>query len=223
MKSPIISLCHESASRLQRDSAWWKIYNTNFPDNERESSEVILRMLKRKRGVVIRAQVKNRTVGLATIHLLKNTPAVFLGYLAVEDNMRKHHVGTMLFEYAWEIGASLLYELGLAPLGYIWEVEIPSMTKGSKKLICNERIRFYRHRGAIILKQKYILPPLKNHGKSMPMFLMFRGIAGNNFLGSKDVKKLIRSIYIEKYHAMNLVSRETLRPLMVKLKINPKF
>lgn len=214
-----VSLSCESPSRLSKDASWWKIYESSFPCYEREAKEAIFRILKKKRGLVISASARGKTIGMTTVHLLRTPPAVFLGYLAVSPRMRHHHAGTMLFEYAWEAGASLLHEKGLEPLGFFWEVEDPRMAKNGRELtLRKKRIKFYEHRGGQVLPHRYFVPPLTENSARTPMLLMFRGYSGVK-MTLMNTKNVIRAIYREKYGEINHINRLTLRVLLRNLNI----
>src|SRR5712692_1226821 len=113
------------AEELSRDSAWWRIYEESFPVSEREPAEVILDSVRRDAGVAFRARSDAGTVGLATTHLLRQPPAVFLVYLAMDRAHRDRGLGGALFAHAWRISAQHLRRRGLEPLGMVWEVDPP--------------------------------------------------------------------------------------------------
>lgn len=203
-----------SSTELMRDSAWWEIYNEAFPLSERESPQVILNSVQREVGLALRARIEDRTIAIATTQLLKDPPAVFLVYLATDRNMRGRGCGGDLFEYAWQSGSQKLSEAGLDAIGLVLEADSPNeIEDAEEKHLRERRIAFFGRHGCKLLPVKYTQPPVDG-STLVPMRLMFRA-AGNYpepeiFL----TKRLVRSIYIEKYNAVNGISIKTLEDLL---------
>ena len=57
-----------------------------------EPSDVIIRSVEGGSGLAIRATARDRTVGLATAHVLEGPAATFLVYLAVDAGEQNGHV-----------------------------------------------------------------------------------------------------------------------------------
>src|SRR5262245_40175541 len=112
-----------AAEELSRDEAWWGIYADSFPAPEREPAEVILRSVRARTGLAVRARLDGRSVGLATTHLLRQPASVFLVYLAVERGLRGAGLGRELLDFAWTASAAELRSAGREPMGMIWEVD----------------------------------------------------------------------------------------------------
>lgn len=200
-----------SAEDLALDAEWWRIYEASLPARERESRAVILGSLGRGVGVAFRARRGQTTVGMATIHLLKRPPAVFLVYLAVADGGRGRGVGGSLLEKAWEHGMERLQAEDLQPVGMVWEVDSPD--GGDSTRIAERRIAFFeRHRGRVI-DSRYLQPPVDGIAP-VPMSLMFRAVEGSGEPGRATVEALVRGIYEEKYGAINGIDGSVLSELL---------
>jgi len=91
---------------LSADLAWWRIYEDSFPPSEREPAGVILDSVRRGVGLAIRARFQDSTIGLATTHLLRQPPAVFLVYLAIDRAHRDRGLGGALLDHACRASAA---------------------------------------------------------------------------------------------------------------------
>lgn len=203
-----------SSTELMRDDAWWEIYDEAFPLSERESPQVILNSVQREVGLAVRARTGDRTTAIATTHLLKDPPAVFLVYLATDRNLRGRGSGGELFEYAWQSGRQKLAQAGLDAIGLVLEADSPNETADPEETHLRERrIAFFGRHGCKLLPVEYIQPPVDG-STLVPMRLMFR--AADNYPEPEFflTKRLVRSIYFEKYNAVNGISIEILEDLL---------
>lgn len=205
-----------SGTVLERDAAWWAIYDEAFPDSEREPRQVILDSIRDGVGLAVRARLDGATVGLATVHLLRCPPTVFLVYLAIARHLRGHSLGGSLLEEAWEVGCRRLTEQGLTAGGMIWEVDDPAgAATETERRQRERRVAFFaRHRGRG-LSRPYLQPPL--HGTlPIPMRLMYRPAAETNPPDASTIEMLVRAMYFEKYGAANHLSADLLERLLEK-------
>jgi GNAT superfamily N-acetyltransferase len=204
-----------NGDELDRDHLWWEIYENSFPAREREPASVILDSLLSHVGLAFRARRDQKTIGIATTHLLHNPAAVFLVYLAIDRAHRDAGLGGALLEYAWDISRSRERESNLEPLGMVWEVEAPQLTGDPAETMLRERrISFFRRQGGVLLPKRYIQPAVDG-GAPVPMQLMLRARAqapDDNTLDS-----LVHAMYFEKYGALNKISREALAMLLSQL------
>src|SRR5689334_3349691 len=103
-----VSYISVSAEQLMADQAWWDIYEEAFPSNEREPPQVILQSLLENAGLAFSARSNDKTLGIATTHLLKKPAAVFLVYLATARDLRGRGLGGDLLEFAWRTSFDVL-------------------------------------------------------------------------------------------------------------------
>ena len=209
---PAIAIDCPAAAALADDAAWWALYAQAFPPAEREPPEVIVRGLSLGVGVALRARAGGRTTGLATLHLLRNPPMVFLVYLAVATDARGGGLGSALFEQAWAEGAVRMNAGRRSPSGMVWEVEAPLATADLASIERQRRIDFFRRRGGRLLDQAYLQPPIDGVAP-VPMRLMYRPADGADARGP-DVEALVRAIYFEKYGEVNGIDTHVLRALL---------
>ncbi len=203
------------AEELSRDSALWRIYEDSLPASEREPAEVILDSLRRGVGVAFRARSDAGTVGLATTHLLRQPPAVFLVYLAIDRAHRDRGLGGALFGHASRISAQHLRQRGLEPLGMIWEVDPPSAPWASDLDARARRVAFFERCGGSLLPETYLQPPVDGVAP-IPMQLMYRPAEGTELPTPEVIRDLIRSVYFEKYAAVNHIPKEILNRLLAQ-------
>jgi hypothetical protein len=192
-----------SVDALASDPHFWRLYDASFPSNEREPRGVILESLRKGMAFAIRARTDERTVGLATAHLLRKPSVLFIVYLAVALELRSRQIGAALFEKVWARGKELYSQWGLRPEGMVWEVEIPERASGEQELQqCRRRIAFFTRLGAHVLPKLYVQPPV-NGIVAVPMHLMFWPAPGGTLPDDSELSGLVRAIYFEKYHEAN--------------------
>lgn len=203
-----------SADALAADPAFWRIYDSSFPANEREPQSVILESLRLGTGPVVRARHGETTAGLVIAHLLREPPVIFVVYLAVDPEFRSHGIGPALFEKIWSVGNQRSSELGREAAGMVWEVDIPERAASEKELQRRRgRIAFFGRLGGHLLPVPYYQPPVDGIDP-VPMHLMFRPAPGGTLPDSAGCAALIRAIYFEKYHRANGIPRALLQDLL---------
>ena len=201
-----------SADELLADEDWWRIYVDSFPASERESRNVIVKSITQGVGIALRARREEKTIGLATTHILMDPPAVFLVYLAVAGRERSRGTGGELMKRAWELGTAHLLARGLRPLGCVWEVDPPE-TQAADAEARLRRIAFFQRHGGQLLNCRYMQPPV-NGTTAIPMTLMFMPASEGAPLTSEVVEGLVRAMYFEKYGKINEIAEEVLHGLL---------
>ncbi len=195
----MIELERMTAEAVERDAAFWSLYDVAFPAEEREPRQVIVDAVRAGPGVVARAHQAGRTVALASAHRLVDPAALFLVYLAVAPELRGQGVGARLFEFA----------CGNSPQ-VVWEVDLPerapSDVERARRL---RRIGFFRRVGGATVPRPYVQPPLGADLPPVPMLLMARPLPD-----AALADRLVRAIYFEKYGGQNGIARETLEALL---------
>jgi len=203
-----------TASDLSSDGSWWEIYNEAFPLTEREPPPVIVSSLEMGVGQAFAARSNGKTIAIATTHLLKNPPAVFLVYLATKKGLRGRGSGGQLLEYAWKSGCQKLSEHGFPVTGLVAEVDAPDQSDDSEeKHVRERRIAFFARHGTELLARAYTQPAVDGT-TTVPMRLVFRPAEGFESPDSTFTDALVRAIYLEKYHAANGIAKESLISLL---------
>jgi GNAT superfamily N-acetyltransferase len=210
-KNPVLESL--TPRQLEEDLRWWEIYNEAFPQVEREPPEVILLSLQKKTGLALRARVDDRTIGVATAHLLADPPVIFMVYLAIDREERNQGYGRVLFDYLKRTGLDQFDQQGLRPLGLIWEVDIPALAENSmQQRERDRRIAFFSRLGAMVLPFQYSQPPVDGLN-SIEMHLMFLPFETRAPLDPGSLRFIVRSMYFEKYHSINGIPVEILEEL----------
>ena len=145
---------------------------------------------------------------MATTHLLLDIPAVFLVYLAVDPSVRGAGVGGELFEF--------IHQLRVLPgsLGLVWEAERVADAEGEgDRRARQRRLRFFEAHGGAVVSEDYRQPALDGIAP-VPMNILFRPHGLDLDCDAAFVRALVRSIYFEKYGALNGVSRLHLEDLL---------
>ena len=57
---------------LERDAAFWRLYDASFQPSTREPASVILTMVESGAGFVLRVRRDDETVGFSVVHLLRS-------------------------------------------------------------------------------------------------------------------------------------------------------
>lgn len=203
-----------SADVLAVDGAFWQLYDSAFPSTEREPRSVVLETQRRGDGVVVRARRGGKTIGLALAHLLRRPPVLFVVYLAVDQKLRSHHIGTALFEKLWTAGMERYTERRQEPAGMVWEVDMPERATSEQEFQKGRRrIAFFARLGGQVLPVRYFQPPVDGI-ISVPMHLMFRPAPGRSLPDVAAQSALVRALYFEKYHAANGIPEAILQNLL---------
>jgi GNAT superfamily N-acetyltransferase len=198
MEDECLRLETVSTSDLASDSAWWKIYRDSFPAEERDPQEIITRAIDLGVALASRMSFQGSTIGIAYAHFLTRPRVIFLVYLAIAPAQRRHGFGARLFEFAWTSALDHQTRHAHPPRGMIWEVDLPVPPP-------DPRIRFFERQGGVLTTQPYIQPPI--NGPAVPMVLMTRP-------PMPDIRPIIKSMYLEKYGALNGVPHPILRKLL---------
>ena len=187
-------------AELERDDSFATLYAASFPPEEQEPLDVISGSLASGVGVVLRARLRNRTIGLATAHLVRQPAIAFMVYLAVSPEMRRHGIGTQLFEALWQTCAARGARDGVAPRAFVWEIDAPHLAPNEAERTRRLRRRqFFSHRGGDVWLETYWQPPVRDT-TPVPMVLMGRVAAGAARPLNTEV---VHGIYREKYQRMN--------------------
>jgi GNAT superfamily N-acetyltransferase len=197
-------------SALKADGGFWEIYRASFPATEREEPEVILRSIRLGSGLALRSVHQGRTVAIATAQVLTGAPAFFAVYLAVEPSARGTGAGGALFDHLFDAGCRRVP----GALGMVWEVErVEDATGDSDATLRRRRIRFFEGHGGHRLPGHYVQPALDGKN-TVPMHLFFRGTKHAPPVDGAAVERLARSIYLDKYRAVNGISFQHLDDLL---------
>ncbi|WP_146153662.1 GNAT family N-acetyltransferase [Adhaeribacter arboris] len=215
-KAPNQPVCFECISNsriLRADTDWWDLYHQTFPQEEQEPPQAILDSLDQGVGLAFRVSNKEKTIGLATVHLLTNPSAVFLVYLAIDPAERRKQIGAHFFDYIYQTGAAKLKEMGYRSVGFVWEITASQNPNTQEATALARKINFFEQNGGTVLPYKYFQPPI-NGSAAVPMHVMFRPGDEGVTLEATNPAALIQAMYCEKYAAINYINPELLEELL---------
>ena len=168
----------------------FKIYETSFPANERQTLETLKIRLKEKKEVLFTAKIKNEVVGIGFLFDLLGSDFLLLDYLAVKENHRGKQIGERLFEFLKQYSKSQNKHL-------LMEVDDPEYGEDKPSRI--KRIAFYQKNGALWLKDvKYILPALDGTSITEQILMTVPNGLKNEFSG-EEIQRLVKVLYSELY------------------------
>ena len=168
----------------------FKIYETSFPANERQTLETLQIRLKEDNEVLFAAMISHEVVGIGFLFNLLGSDFLLLDYLAVKENHRGKQIGERLFEFLKSYSKSHDKHL-------LMEVDNPDF--GEDKTSKMKRIAFYQKNGALWLKDvKYILPALDKTLPTEQILMVVPKNAENEFSG-QEIHRLVKVLYSELY------------------------
>jgi GNAT superfamily N-acetyltransferase len=140
-------------------------FTTYFASDELKSYQHLTQLMSKKNYKLLLAKdpIIDEIVGYAFIYEFDRLQAIWLDYMAIENQFRGSGYGALLFQKLtdWKKnGAS----------GIFIEVEIPEENEGATRVNQLRRIHFYERLGAQQLPIPYQLPT--NEG-GLPMYLYF--------------------------------------------------
>jgi GNAT superfamily N-acetyltransferase len=176
---------------LNGDGRLWGIYAESFPVSEHEPKDVIMNSVRLGSGMAFRAVQDGRTVAMATTHILRSIPAMFLVYLAVDPDLRGAGAGGRLLEFI--NGSKAVH----GNRGLVWETDrVEDADTDGDRSARERRLRFFQHHGGKVVCGTYHQPALDGIAPA-PMNILFRASADG--LEPQSVRSLIHSIYFENH------------------------
>ncbi|QNF33887.1 hypothetical protein HUW51_14580 [Adhaeribacter swui] len=213
---PVCFECIQDSKLLTADTDWWNLYSKTFATEEQEPPQAILDSLDQGVGLAFRVTTREKTIGMATVHLLTNPSAVFLVYLAIEPAARNKQIGSLFFDYIYQTGAAKLKERGYLSVGFVWEVSANPSASLTENQTYSRKINFFQQNGGTVLPYRYFQPPI-NGDTAVPMQVMFRpGDEGVTFEATNPAA-LIQAMYYEKYAAINYINPELIEELLEEI------
>lgn len=168
----------------------FKIYETSFPANERQTLETLKIRLKEDKEVLFAAKISHEVVGIGFLFDLHGSDFLLLDYLAVKENHRGKQIGERLFEFLKSYSKSRNKHL-------LMEVDDPEYGENRPSKL--KRVAFYQKNGALWLKNvKYILPALDKTLPTEQILMVVPKNAENEFSG-QEIHRLVKVLYSELY------------------------
>jgi len=187
-----LSELHNVYQRLQMD----------FPANELKDYKHFQKLLANEKYKLIWARQQEKIIGYALIYEFEHLPAIWLDYMAIDQQFRNAGYGSLFFHKITQSKRD-------GYVGTFVEVEIPEEDSDSREQQIR-RINFYERMGARRLNISYKLPT--NDG-GLPLYLYFRPSPHIHRLpkeqilaGIEEVFQFIHSDVIDKDTILNEIS-----------------
>jgi len=136
-------------------------FTTYFASDELKSYQHLKQLMSKENYKLLLAKdpIIDEIVGYAFIYAFNQQQAIWLDYMAIDDQYRSSGYGAQLFK-----------ELTKWDKGIFIEVEIPEENEGGTRENQLRRINFYERLGAKVLSVPYLLPTYEG---GLPMYLYF--------------------------------------------------
>lgn len=174
------------------------IYEASFPPAERDDPISLLASIASGERTCHLAVDEADVVGFAVALPLKDVPAFFLEYLAVEPTNRNQGIGQLLLHHV----RSRLAEHDGKIAGAIFEVERPEDAIVEEQDLRRRRIGFYLRNGAFVVgcADRYRAPRLDDHG-TLAFQLMWLPVVGNTSSAPKGelLRRCVSAILTQSY------------------------
>lgn len=197
-EAPVARLSFTTPSSIDGPIArqFQRIYASSFRLQERVPFGAIEAALASCKSTLVLAKLESSVLGFALITPLRSTPAVFLDYLAVRNDIRGQGIGTKLLR-------ATLREAHLYPGACGLLLEVRPLVRHRENMPSQNmrRLLFYERNGAVQLPDAtpYAMPSLAGPG-AVPMLLMWLPFdQQDNPSPPVPPRRYITSIYKEVY------------------------
>jgi len=158
--------------------------SADFPANELKDYSQFQLLLANEKYKLLWAKKQEEIVGYALIYEFEHLPAIWLDYMAIDQQFRNAGYGSLLFQ-------KILQSKQDGFIGMFVEVEIPEEEKDIREQQIR-RINFYERLGARRLNIPYKLPT--NDG-GFPMYLYFRPSSNVHRLPKEQIEAAIEEVF----------------------------
>jgi ribosomal protein S18 acetylase RimI-like enzyme len=162
-------------------------FTADFASDELKSFEHLKLLMTKKRYKLLVAKdpMMDEFVGYAFIYEFNHLQAIWIDYIAIDNQLRGSGYGSLLFQKLsnWKQNGFI---------GLFIEVEIPENDEGATRENQLRRIRFYERLGAKRLTFPYQLPTI--HG-GLPMYLYFCPSPHVEKLSKEQIKEAISEVF----------------------------
>ncbi len=187
------------------------IYLISFPPEQRVSFRQIVSSFKKRETRLFVSILDNKLAGFASVTLLANSDALYLGYIATKAKLRNNGIGATILQ-----NLKSKFQSEAKARGLIFEVEPEAIQVSPEMTIRKRRIEFYKRNGAVMVDcaLKYKMPDQNAKG-AVDMLLMWLPFDNSPYppCGQK-LEEYIKQIYIQVYN------RKSDDPLLIEVLIN---
>ena len=162
-------------------------FTADFPSDELKSYEHLKLLMSKKRYKLLLAKdpILDEIVGYAFIYEFNHLQAIWLDYIAIDNQLRGSGYGSLLFNKLrnWKQNGFI---------GLFIEVEIPEDIEGFTRENQLRRICFYERLGAKRLPIPYQLPTING---GLPMYLYFCPSSHVEKLPKEQIQEAISEVF----------------------------
>ncbi|MGM0803776.1 MAG: GNAT family N-acetyltransferase [Bacillota bacterium] len=206
---------HSNQEKLQEALT---LYEHSFPIEVREPKSVFLQSLNNAEThlpnqyhflVGFQDEV---LVSLVTAHYLADVNTGFIVYLVTNPKVRSKGLGAQSLQRIEEVLQQDSIAAGYKSLdAIVLETETPEMVHSEKeKDDCVKRTNFFMRNGFYKVEDfLYLQPPIHDDGVDVPLHLFIKTLTKQERSVS-EVKRIVKAMYLEKYHHGNGIVKEVL-------------
>ena len=197
-----------------QDPLWWEIYESSFPEEERDQKHHFSRALKYNNVKMGACYFQGKMIGIVVVYFMESLPFAFLHYFSIHPDFRRLGLGSLFFQKIMQDVELMLKKNHAEHLGMIWEIEDYSYANDDvEKNLKLSRLGFYIRNDAKLLNIKFIQPAILNC--IVPMLLMHHHSDPMLNISAFEYD-IAKAIYLEKYHSVNEIPKKTLLKLLKK-------
>ncbi|WP_137789344.1 GNAT family N-acetyltransferase [Bacillus sp. E(2018)] len=194
------------------------LYHHSFPIEVREPESVFLQSLKNAEThfpnhyhFLVGFQ-GDELVSLVTAHYLADVNTGFIVYLVTNPKVRSKGLGARSLERIEEVLQQDSIAAGYESLdAIVLETETVEMVHSEKeKADCVKRTNFFmRNEFYKVEDFLYLQPPIHGDGVDVPLHLFIKSLTKQQ-LSVNEVRRIVKAMYVEKYHYGNGIGKQVL-------------
>ncbi|MET3728348.1 GNAT superfamily N-acetyltransferase [Fictibacillus halophilus] len=203
------------------------LYHNSFPIEVREPEAVFLQSLKNAEihlpnqyHFLVGFQ-DDELISLVTAHYLADVNTGFIVYLVTNPKIRSKGLGKQSLQSIEEILQQDSIAAGYESLdAIILETETEEMVHTKiEKEDCVKRTNFFMRNGFHKVEDfLYLQPPIHDDGVDVPLHLFIKNRSRQE-LKKSEVKRIVKAMYVEKYHHGNGIAKEVLNRSYSKMNL----
>ncbi len=193
-------------------------YNHSFPIEVRETESVFLQSLryaetqKLNNYHLIAGYLNGELISIVTAHYLADVNAGFIVYLVTNPQIRSKGLGAKSLQKIEDVLQQDSIHAGNESLkAIVLETETEEMVHSEKeKEDCVKRTNFFIKNGFYKVEDfLYFQPPIHDDGVDVPLHLFMKQRTEQE-ISKSEVKRIVKAMYVEKYHHGNGIAKEVL-------------
>ncbi|MBH0165497.1 GNAT family N-acetyltransferase [Fictibacillus sp. 7GRE50] len=203
------------------------LYHNSFPIEVREPESVFLQSLKNAEANrpnhyrFLVGYLEDELISVVTAHYLADVNAGFIVYLVTNPQIRSKGLGAKSLQKIEEVLQQDSIHAGNESLkAIVLETETQEMVHSEKeKEDCIKRTNFFMKNGFYKVEDfLYFQPPIHDDGVDVPLHLFMKQETEHE-ISKSEVKRIVKAMYVEKYHHGNGIAKEVLNRSYSKMNL----